>query len=429
MELMKGDLAMITKYLSRYADDILKQSLASSGAVWIQGPKWCGKTRTASMQSKSVLLMQDPDETQNYIQMADIKPSLLLSGETPRLIDEWQMAPVIWDAVRYAVDQRGETGQFILTGSTLPLNNEVMHSGTGRISRMLMRTMSLFESGESNGQVSLANLFDGINPEGTSALEVQELAYLIARGGWPGALGMTDRNALRQVENYLDAIVEHDISEVDGVSRDPIRARMVMRSLARNIASTASLPVIQSDVDGNNKPPSSNTVAAYLNGLERLFVIENQPAWSPALRSRSILRKTAKRHFIDPSIAVAALKTNPDGILKDFNTFGYLFESLCVRDLRIYTQVLNGNVLHYQDNTGLEADAIIALHDGRWGAVEVKMGQKKVDEAAENLLKLKAKVDEDKVNPPSFLMVLTGSGYAYRRKDGVFCVPIGCLKA
>jgi hypothetical protein len=373
--------------------------------------------------------MQDPDETQNYIQMADIKPSLLLSGETPRLIDEWQMAPVIWDAVRYAVDQRGETGQFILTGSTLPLNNEVMHSGTGRISRMLMRTMSLFESGESNGQVSLANLFDGINPEGTSALEVQELAYLIARGGWPGALGMTDRNALRQVENYLDAIVEHDISEVDGVSRDPIRARMVMRSLARNIASTASLPVIQSDVDGNNKPPSSNTVAAYLNGLERLFVIENQPAWSPALRSRSILRKTAKRHFIDPSIAVAALKTNPDGILKDFNTFGYLFESLCVRDLRIYTQVLNGNVLHYQDNTGLEADAIIALHDGRWGAVEVKMGQKKVDEAAENLLKLKAKVDEDKANPPSFLMVLTGSGYAYRRKDGVFCVPIGCLKA
>ena len=420
---------MIKKYLNRYADDILKQSLESSGAVWIQGPKWCGKTRTASMQAKSVLLMQDPDETQNYIQMADIKPSLLLAGETPRLIDEWQMAPVIWDAVRYAVDQRGDTGQFILTGSTLPLNNEVMHSGTGRISRMLMRTMSLFESGESNGQVSLANLFDGINPEGTSALEVQELAHLIARGGWPGALGMTDQNALRQVENYLDAIVEHDISEVDGVSRDPIRARMIMRSLARNIATTASLPVVQSDVDGNNKPPSSNTVAAYLNGLERLFVIENQPAWGPALRSRSILRKTAKRHFIDPSIAVAALKTNSDGILKDFNTFGYLFESLCVRDLRIYSQVLKGNVLHYQDNTGLEADAIIALHDGRWGAVEVKMGQKKVDEAAENLLKLKAKVDEDKANPPSFLMVLTGSGYAYRRKDGVFCVPIGCLKA
>lgn len=420
---------MIKKYLSRYADDILKQSLASSGAVWIQGPKWCGKTRTASMQAKSVLLMQDPDETQNYIQTADIKPSLLLQGKTPRLIDEWQMAPVIWDAVRYAVDQRGETGQFILTGSTLPLNNDVMHSGTGRIARMLMRTMSLFESRESNGQVSLTNLFDGMEPEGTSALDLQELAYLIARGGWPGAIGMTDQNAMRQVENYLDAIVEHDISEVDGVSRDPIRARMVMRSLARNTATTASLPVIQGDVDGSNKPPSTNTVTAYLSGLERLFVIENQPAWGPALRSRSILRKTAKRHFIDPSIAVAALKTNPDGLMKDLNTFGYLFESLCVRDLRIYSQVLKGDVLHYQDNTGLEADAIIALHDGRWGAVEVKMGQKKVDEAAENLLKLKARVDEDKANPPSFLMVLTGSGYAYRRKDGVFCVPIGCLKA
>src|SRR5665647_166069 len=213
---------MIQKYLYRYADDILKQSLDASGAVWIQGPKWCGKTRTASMQAKSVLLMQNPDETQNYMKMADIKPSLLLEGETPRLIDEWQMAPVIWDAVRYAVDQRGETGQFILTGSTLPLNNDVMHSGTGRISRMLMRTMSLFESGESNGQVSLANLFDGMEPEGASALDIQELASLIARGGWPGALGMTDQNAMRQVENYLDAIVENDISEVDGVSRDPI---------------------------------------------------------------------------------------------------------------------------------------------------------------------------------------------------------------
>jgi len=420
---------MIQKYLNRYADDILKQSLAASGAVWIQGPKWCGKTRTASIQAKSVLLMQDPDETQNYMKMADIKPSLLLEGETPRLIDEWQMAPVIWDAVRYAVDQRGETGQFILTGSTLPLNNEIMHSGTGRISRILMRTMSLFESGESNGQVSLASLFDGADPEGSSALDVRDLAFLISRGGWPGAIGMKDPVALQQAENYLDAIVENDISEVDNVSRDPIRARMVLRSLARNIATTASLPVIQNDVDGTNKPPSTNTVAAYLNGLERLFVIENQPAWGPALRSRSILRKTAKRHFIDPSIAVAALKTNPDGLLKDLNTLGFLFESLCIRDLRIYSQVSKGNVLHYQDNTGLEADAIIALHDGRWGAVEVKLGQKNVDEAAENLLKLKDRIDVEKSNPPSFLMVLTGTGYAYRRPDGVLFVPIGCLKA
>lgn len=419
---------MTKEYLRRYADDILKESLEASGAVWIQGPKWSGKTRTATMQAKSVLLMQDPDETQNYLQMAGLKPSLLLQGHAPRLIDEWQMAPVIWDAVRHAVDQRGETGQFILTGSTLPLNNAVMHPGTGRISRMVMRTMSLFESRDSNGEVSLKSLFDGMEPEGSSTLDIQELAFLVARGGWPGALGMTNQNALHQVENYVDAIVENDISEVDGVSRDPIRARVLMRSLARNIATTTSLPVIQNDVDGSNKP-SSNTVSSYLNGLERLFVVENQPAWSPTLRSRSILRKTAKRHFIDPSIAVAALKTNPDGLLKDFNTLGYLFESLCIRDLRIYSQVLQGDVLHYQDNTGLEADAIIALHDGRWGAVEVKMGQKMVDEAAENLLKLKDKIDADKTNPPSFLMVLTGNGYAYRRKDGVFCVPIGCLRA
>ena len=420
---------MAQKYLTRYADDILKQSLAASGAVWIQGPKWCGKTRTASMQAKSVLLMQDPDETQNYMKMADLKPSLLLQGETPRLIDEWQMAPVLWDAVRYAVDKRGETGQFILTGSTLPLNNEIMHSGTGRISRILMRTMSLFESGESNGQVSLAALFEGDEPEGVSTLDVQEIAFLISRGGWPGAVGMDAQAALQQAENYLNAIVENDISEVDHVTRDPIRARLLMRSLARNIGTTASLPVIQSDVDGTDKPPSTNTVIAYLNGLERLFVVENQPAWGPALRSRSILRKTAKRHFIDPSIAVAALHTSPDGLLKDLNTFGFLFESLCVRDLRVYAQVLKGDILHYQDNTGLEADAIIALHDGRWGAIEVKLGQKQVDEAANNLLKLKAKINEDKSNAPSFLMILTGTGYAYRRPDGVLCVPIGCLKA
>ncbi len=419
---------MKQNYLSRIADELLSKALDSSGAVYVQGPKWCGKTWTARRKANSVLMMQDPDETINYLRTAEVKPSLLLQGETPRLLDEWQMAPVLWDAVRYAVDQRGELGQFILTGSTLPLDHEVMHSGTGRITRMLMRTMSLFESGESNGQVSLRELFDGKEPQGLATLDISDIAFAISRGGWPASIGMGMNASLQQAEQYLDAIVEIDISRVDGVEKDPARVRALMKSLARNTGTTASLVTIQNDVSGGNNNLAANTVRTYLNGLERLFVIEDQPAWNPALRSRSRLRAAPKRHFIDPSIAVAALQTNPDGLLKDFNTFGYLFESLCIRDLRIYAQSLNGDIFHYRDNTDLEADAIISLRDGRWGAVEIKLGQKEVDKAAENLLTLKERINEDKMNPPSFLMVLTGNGYALKRKDGVLCVPISCLK-
>jgi predicted AAA+ superfamily ATPase len=420
---------MKRKYLPRIADEVLRQMLTASGAVCIQGPKWCGKTWTATQQAKSMLMMQDPDQAENYMSMAETKPSLLLEGELPRLLDEWQMAPVLWDAVRFAVDKRGEMSQFILTGSTKPLESEVMHSGTGRISRMRMRTMSLSESGESNGRVSLSQLFAGEEPEGRSALEIEELAFVLARGGWPAAIGVTDYAALQQAGNYLDAIVETDVSEVDGRSRNPARVRALMKSIARNVGGSASVATIRSDIAGDDESLSPNTIRAYLTALERLFVIEDQPAWTPALRSKTALRTSAKRHFVDPSIAVAALQTSPDGLLKDFKTFGFLFESLCIRDLRVYAQRLAGNVFHYRDQTDLEADAIVALHDGRWGAVEIKMGQANVEQAASNLLRLKNRVDEEKMDPPSFLMVLTGNGYAMRRKDGVLVVPVTCLKA
>jgi hypothetical protein len=416
------------KYLPRIADEILKEKLETSGAVWIRGPKWCGKTWTAKQQSKSMLMMQDPDQTLNYLRIAEVKPSLLLEGDTPRLLDEWQMAPVLWDAVRYAVDNRAEIGQFILTGSTLPLNHEVMHSGTGRITRMLMRPMSLFESGESTGQVSLNSLFLGEEPFGKTNMDIDELAFVTARGGWPAAIGVSDKTALAQAIEYLEAIVETDISEVDGVSRDPSRVRGLMKSVARNVANTASLETIRSDIKGEDEGLSILTIRSYINALERLFVIEEQPAWEPAMRSKTAIRTSPKRHFVDPSIAITALGTNPEGLLKDFNTFGLLFESLCIRDLRIYSQSIGGNVYHYRDKTELEVDAIVALHDGRWGAVEIKLGQKQIEKASENLSKLKEKIDEEKMQSPSFLMVLTGNGFAIKQKNGVLVVPIGCLK-
>lgn len=419
---------MKRKYMSRIADHELRQALLASGAVYIQGPKWCGKTWTALQQAKSVLMMQDPDQAANYMSIADTKPSLLLEGGVPRLLDEWQMAPVLWDAVRFAVDRRGEMGQFILTGSTKPLDSAMMHSGTGRISRMRMRTMSMFESGESKGQVSLASLFSGEEPEGISEMEIDQLAFVTARGGWPTAVDASGSTGLRQAVNYLDAIVETDVSEVDGMTRNPARVRALMRSIARNIAGPASIATLRSDIAGDDESLSPNTIRSYLTALERLYVIEDQPAWIPALRSKTALRTTAKRHFVDPSIAVAALRTSPDGLLKDFKTFGFLFESLCVRDLRVYAQQLGGDVCHYRDETGLEADAVVALHDGRWGAIEIKMGQAKVEQAAANLLRLRDRIDENKMNPPSFLMVLTGNGYAVKRKDGVCVVPITCLK-
>ena len=415
-------------YQSRVIDTILLEALAASGAVWLQGPKWCGKTWTACQVAQSTLMMQDPDESANYLLQAQVKPSLLLEGAPPRLIDEWQMAPVLWDAVRFAVDQRGEMGQFILTGSTMPLRKETMHSGTGRISRLRMRTMSLFESGESTGEVSLERLFGQEDPVGVAQLSIEGLAFAVARGGWPAAIGLPDKAALAQADKYLTAIVENDVFELSDVLRNPRRIHLLMRSLSRNIATMASTETLRKDVSGSESDLAVSTVNTYLDILERLFVVENQPAWSTRLRSKAYLRKSPKRHFVDPSIAVAALKTSPEGLLHDFNTFGCLFESMCIRDLRIYAQKLGGEVCHYSDDTGLEADAVITLPDGRWGAIEIKMGQRQIEEAAKNLLKLKNKIDVEVMLPPSFLMVMTGNGYAMKLDNGVLVVPITCLK-
>ncbi|MDR0355078.1 MAG: DUF4143 domain-containing protein [Deltaproteobacteria bacterium] len=420
---------MKRKYLRRIADDILDAALEASGAVLIEGPKWCGKTRTAEEKAASTLFMQDPDYTESYLKAADTKPSLLLRGETPRLIDEWQEAPVLWDAVRFAVDKRGETGQFTLTGSAVPKDNAVRHTGTGRISRMFMRTMTLFESLESGGDVSLKSLFDGSDEtEGTSSLTIERLAFALARGGWPASIGEKDSVALRMVYDYVDAVINADVSRVDGVEKNPARIRALLRSLARNISTSANLTTIRNDIAGDEDTVSEKTIASYLNALRRIFVVEDLPAWNPALRSKTALRTSPKRHFIDPSVAAAALRATPDSLLRDFNTFGLLFESLCVRDLRVYAQAMDGEVFHYRDKSGLEADAIVHLKDGRWGAVEVKMGNREIEAAAENLKKLRDKINLDKMNEPAFLMVLTGTELAYRRADGVYIVPIGCLR-
>ncbi|MDO5846349.1 MAG: DUF4143 domain-containing protein, partial [Methanocorpusculum sp.] len=360
---------------------------------------------------------------------ASTKPSLLLKGEVPRLIDEWQMAPVLWDAVRFAVDERHKSGQFILTGSAVPKDNVVSHTGTGRISRIVMRPMSLFESQESNGSVSLQSLFTGSPKiEELSQLTIERLAFALARGGWPASVGDSESAALKKARGYVDAIIHFDISQVDGVEKNPSRVRLLMRSLARNTASMANLSTIRKDITADEGVISEKTIASYITALQRLFVVEDLPAWNPALRSRTAIRTSSKRHFIDPSIAAAVLRATPTRLLEDFNTFGILFESLCVRDLRIYAQKIDGELFHYHDRNDLEADAIIQLRDGRWAAVEVKLGSRDIEEAALHLLTLKNKVDVDKMKAPSFLMILTGTEFAYQRDDGVYVVPIGCLK-
>ena len=416
------------KYLTRIADRELNEALESSGAVLIKGPKWCGKTRTAEEQAASVLFMQDPDNTGQYKKIADSTPSLLLKGPAPRLIDEWQIAPVLWNGVRFEVDRRGENGQFILTGSATPKDDPTLHTGTGRIVKLSMRTMTLFESLESSGEVSLRSLFSGEDVvKGVSPLTINGLAFALARGGWPLSVGEKESVALRRAYDYVDAVVETEVSTVDGVERNPARVRNLMRSLARNISTMAKMSTIRKDMEGDDIV-SDRTIISYRNALRRIFVVEDLPAWCPAVRSKTAIRTSPKRHFVDPSIAVALLRLSPEGLLKDFNTFGLLFESLCVRDLRVYAQAMDGDILHYHDRSGLEADAIVCLKDGRWGAVEVKMGTAETEKAAENLIKLKNKIDTDRMKLPSFLMVLTATGYAYRREDGVYVVPIGCLR-
>lgn len=417
-------------YLQRICDKLLASELKASGAVLIEGAKWCGKTSTAQQAARSSLYMQDPDKTSSYLAAADTKPSLLLNGETPKLIDEWQMAPVLWDAVRFEVDKRNKPGQFILTGSAVPSDNLVAHTGTGRISRLLMRPMSLWESEDSNGSISLKELFDkNTDISATSDLSIEKIAFLICRGGWPASVSQENESALKMATNYVESVINMDVQRVDGVEKNPERVRMLLRSLARNISTMASGQTIMADMESNDIGISEKTLSSYLNALRRIFVIEDTPAWMPSLRSKTAIRTSPKRNFVDPSIATAVMRTNPSGLLNDFETFGFMFESLCTRDMRIYAQANDGAVFHYRDKNELESDMIISLRDGRWAPVEVKLGNKQIDEAAKNLLSLRSKINTEKMGKPSFLMVVTGGEFAYTRDDGVLVVPIGCLKA
>lgn len=413
-------------YWPRVADDLLDRALRSSGAVQIVGAKWCGKTATAEQKSASQVFLQDPDDGPALIALADTRPSVLLEGPEPRLIDEWQVAPQLWDAVRFAVDRGRGKGRFILTGSATP-KKRPKHTGVGRIARMHMRPMSLFESRESSGAVSLRQLFDG-NHEVAAMVErtVEDLSFSLCRGGWPEAVTEPDAEvALEQARNYVEELLDSDIDELDERKRNSMWLRAIMRSYARNISCEASQATIAADMQG--EPPSENTVADYLDALKRAYVTEDLPAWNPALRSKTAVRTSPTRHFCDPSVAAAMLGATPHALLRDFNTFGLLFESMCVRDLRVYASALRGSVYHYRDKTGLEADAVVVLNDGRWGAVEVKLGSRQIEEGAKHLLKLANRVDADVEGTPSFLMVLTGQQTAYRRDDGVLVVPLAAL--
>lgn len=417
------------KYRPRICDRLVELKLASSGALLIEGPKWCGKTWTGKNASKSILYMQDPDKSEGYLKLADTMPSRLLQGEKPRLIDEWQEAPVLWDAIRFDVDQTGEWGQYILTGSAVPRDDQKpRHTGTGRFSRLRMRPMSLYESMESNGAISLKQLFDGqTDIMGESRLGIPDIAKIICRGGWPEAVVKGEFSA-QVARNYVDAVINVDVQKVDGTDRNPHRVRQLLRSYARNISTMATLTTILADVQANDVTFSDTTMYSYINALRRIFLIEDIPAWKPSLRSKSAIRTSEKRQFVDPSIAAAVMYADADSILDDFEYFGFLFESLVARDLRVYSQTLDGDIFHYRDKDNLEADLIIRLHDDRWAAVEVKLGSKEIEKGAVHLRKLQDKIDTSKIGEPAFLMVVTGGQFAYRRDDGVLVVPIGCLK-
>lgn len=421
------------EYRKRIADKILNIKLEGKGAILIEGPKWCGKTTTAEQFASSILYMDDPESKDQNIYMAEISPKRLLTGNTPRLIDEWQLAPKLWDAIRFEVDHRGEMGQFILTGSAVPVDTkDITHSGTGRFSWLTMRPMSLYESGDSTGQVSLKELFSGETEiDGESTLKIERLAFLVCRGGWPQSINMRDEIALNQAMDYYDAVVRSDINRADQVQKNPERVQRLMKSYARNQGSQVSNAVLVQDIETNDGFSINEiTIASYLNALRKIFVIEDMPAWNPNLRSKTAIRSSDTRYYVDPSIAVAALGIGPEDLLNDLKTFGFLFETLCVRDLRVFADALNGKVYHYRDKNGQECDAVIHLRNGKYGLIEIKLGGSKlIEEGAASLKAMRLKIDTDKMHEPSFLMVLTGTGdYAYRRKDGVYVVPIGCLK-
>lgn len=419
-------------YLPRITDQLLKDRLEAKGAVLIQGPKWCGKTTTGKVHAKSFIEIDKPELTKQYQTMSEVSPRQLLEGETPRLIDEWQLAPNLWNAVRYEVDQRDEFGQFILTGSAVPAQlDESMHTGIGRISRLNMRTMSLYESKDSTGDVSLSDLFEDKDINATNNTTLEDIAFLICRGGWPKSVGLEKKPALFQAIDYYDAVVSTDISRVDFVERDKEKAKRLLKSYARHVGTQASLETIRQDVLANNIDSlDEKTMYSYLDSLQKIFVIEDSKAWNPNLRSKTSIRTTDTRYFIDQSIAAAALGVGPKDLINDLNTMGFLFENMCIRDLRVYADYLDGTIYHYRDKNGLECDAVIHLRNGLYGLIEVKLGgDRLIEEGATNLKKLAEKIDTKTMKKPSFMLVLCGKApFAYKRPDGVYVAPITSLK-
>ena len=432
----KNNGNVMKEYRERIVDKLLYDKLQGIGAVLVEGAKWCGKTTTSEHLAGSVLYMDNPKDRNANLKMAEIDPEKLLQGETPRLIDEWQIAPELWDAVRFAVDHRDEDGQFILTGSASPLSDEdtakIYHSGAGRIARLKMRTMSLWESGESNGAISVGRIFSGDEKMiGTNDLELSDIAWLTCRGGWPRAVCQSRRIALGRAFDYYDTVVNVDVKVPDGIERNPERTKLLLRSYARNQGSQASLSAICQDMKMNdNDTLNDRTIYSYIQALKSIYVIEDCKSWNPNLRSKTAIRTSDTRYFTDPSIAVAALGIGPKDLMNDLNTFGLFFETLCMRDLRVYAQALDGEVYHYRDKDGLECDAVMHLRNGSYGLMEIKLGgETLIEEGAKSLKKLASKIDTDRMKEPSFMMVLTAVGkYAFKRDDGIWIVPIGCLK-
>ena len=423
-------------YKHRIMDSLLKKKLQAKGAILIEGPKWCGKTTTAEEIAASKVMLARTDVKNNFKNLLEIDIEAALSGEPPMLIDEWQTVPKLWDAVRYTVDHRRKMGQFILTGSAVPnkeTEDEIEHSGTGRFAWLTMRPMSLFESGESNGKVSLEQLFT--NPDKLlekNELKLQDIAFLICRGGWPIAVELPEEAALEQAFDYYDAVTKEDIINVDGVKRVSERAQRLMRAYARHQGTQASIATLKEDLKANdNATLDEDTISSYLDALRKIFVIEDMPAWNPNLRSKTAIRTADTRYFVDPSIATAALGLGPADLMSDLKTMGFFFEAMCVRDLRIFAEALNGKVYHYRDKSGLECDAVVHLRNGQYGLIEIKLGgETLIKEGVATLTALANQIDTERMKAPAFKMILTATGeYAYRRpEDGIYVVPIGCLK-
>lgn len=420
------------EYRSRIIDKQVEDYLSTFGAVCIEGPKWCGKTWTSAFHSKSEIYIGDPAGNFQNRQLAELSPELVLDGETPRLIDEWQEVPPLWDAVRYKVDQTHQKGQFILTGSATPNHKGILHSGAGRIARLRMRPMSLYEYGDSSGKVSLYNLCHGeLTQAMTGEVSLKKLIELILRGGWPGSLGLSAQQASLLPTEYLNAVIDDDVYRIDGIKRDTTKMRLLLRSLARNESTTATDKTLINDIKAiDDEGIDRNTVAAYLDIFKRLFLTDNQPPFSTGIRSSVRIKQAEKRHFSDPSLACALLRATPESLLHDLETLGFLFEALCERDLKIYAESFGANLYHYQDYRNREIDAVIELPEGDWCAFEIKLGANQIDAAAANLLEITKQIEADpKGKPPAVLCVLCGmSNAAYRRPDGVFVVPITVLK-